>query len=223
VPSGTSSRLALRVGQDAFDRLLHRLGPVAFDELGEAPLGDVQGGDLGLQVAPVLARDAGVGQDQVELLLVRLAAPVQLRRRDDEALLVLVDRGRADAARYEPADVGGVDEREAEAQQPTVSEDRLPHEVVGQVGDEPLRAFRIVRDADVARLVAGDRLDRAVHRCPDADEDPHVVGRHEDLAAATDQIGAEVGGLLHEDRVAGNLDRVPELARDPHEAVLEDL
>jgi hypothetical protein len=97
-----------RLGAHFPDGSGDRLQPVAVDQAGQAPLADMQGGGLGLDVADALVGDAHVRvQDRVDLL-VHVAALEELDGRKPEPLLLDLGGVRGEAARHHAAHIGPV-------------------------------------------------------------------------------------------------------------------
>ena len=116
-------RLAVRQFRQAVPRqalgVVHRgvhqrddvVGAVARHQVGHAARGDLAGGELAADVAQHAARHAHVAVDHAEQRGVRLAALVQLQRRDAQALGVDLGAVRRVGAWHAPADIGVVADR----------------------------------------------------------------------------------------------------------------
>ena len=128
-------------------------------------LGGIERRDARFHVAPVLARNAAVGEEDFQECFVHHTLTEQLARRDADAFLLNLVARRRDAARHFAADVRGVNERPRPAHQPTFVKDRFPEEHVREVGGHAARCFGIVGDEDVAFAeIVADGFDGVVHR-----------------------------------------------------------
>ena len=107
---------------------------------------------LGVQVAGHVVGLADVGEDEPPHVVVALAAPHQLDDRDPEPFLEHVAAAGADAV---AADVGVVDRRAEEGDQPAVAPHRHEHGDVEQLAGG---LVRVVGDQHVAGLERVDRV-----------------------------------------------------------------
>ena len=218
------SRLGLGVIQHLIDRGVDGGEVVLGDQFVDALLGGRQAREASLHVAPVLVGRARVDQDHLAQRLVEFAGGIELLRRNPQALLEDLGRGRRDRSRHPPADVADVDETPGPAQQLAVDEDRLPQIDVRKMRRHAPRGIRIVGDEDVAFLdvIAAGRNGR-LHRHADHHQHAVAARRGKDLAAARDQHGAVVLRLLDEHGMRGARHDLGHLVDDGLEPVEQDL
>ena len=212
----------------AFRALLQRLDggvdrglAVLVEELGQPPLAHGERADLGADVADALLRHADVGEHDLQDVVVELAAPVQLDRRQPQPLLLDLGRLRGEAARHHAAGIGPVAGVGEAGPEPALVEERPHHLDVHQVGAAEVG---VVDQHDVAGLQVVARLDHGLRgRLHDAEEDrqPELALR-DDLAGLgiVDAVGAVVGLRDHR-RERGALVHQVHLARDLLEAALD--
>jgi len=161
----------------ALDHLLHRatgavehflLGAVenvvteALGQFHAAFAGSPAGGDDGVEVRAVPARQAHVVQDDVKHVAVHNALAVQLDRRDADAFLP--DRGSIGRQRagHLAADVGHVAKHGRIVDDAAVLEDRHQHQPIRQVAHRAIAQVGVVGEEDVAFLdLAGIALQEA--------------------------------------------------------------
>ena len=124
----------------------------AVDDLVDLALADVDAGDLGVEVAPVLLGQAHIVGDDAQQVLVEHAVAHQPHRRNAHALLMDLGQRARQRGRHRAADIGVVDVIADEADELAVAEDRLPQMDVGRVGRD-VAGIGIVGDADVAFAV----------------------------------------------------------------------
>ena len=174
---------------------------------------------LGGEVAENRVGRAHVRADHRMQDLARLAAPVELERRNPQALLVHVAGAGADAV---AADIGMVDGRADEGDRLVAVEDRRQH---GDVEEMPGRQPRVVGHQNVARLDAvvepahqmgaGDRQRIDVAGCAG-------IGLRHHAPAPVEQRAGEVAGLAHHRAERDALQRLGPLADDADQVRPED-
>ena len=111
----------------------------AGDDVLDLALADGNGGDLGVEVAPVLLGHAHIGAQDLDDILVQHAAADELARRDADAFLLDLGQRARERSRDGAADVRVVDVAGDEADELAVDEDGLPDVDVGRVGARPIR------------------------------------------------------------------------------------
>ena len=199
------ARPQLRVVEDRVDPLHHRVEPELRHHRLDAAVARVHRRDHRLDVAPVRLGDAAVVPDQVLDVLLEHAGPVELGGPEPEPLLEDLGRPRPHAGRHRPADVGGVDEGVAPADDAPPVEDGAEDVDVGQVRAERPRQVGVVADDDVALVVAVEVGEGLGHVEPEVRRGAQVPGIGHVLPAGGHEPGREVRGLLHEGRVGGAL------------------
>ncbi len=174
-----------------------------------------------MQVAGHVLGLSHVRQDELPHVVVALAASHELADRDPQALLEHVARTRADAV---PADVGVVDRRAEEGNDTARTPRGHEH---GDVEQLPGRLVRVVRDEDVARLDAFERilLEHRTGRDRQRVDVPRGPGdRLRDHApAAVEQGVREVAGLANDRAERRALERPCLLVDRADEALPQDL
>ena len=188
----------------ALQQLVHRrdhgIDAEAVAELVDALLGEPDGGNQRVEVAPVPLRHAALVQDHLEDVFLQHVVLVDLDHRDDDAFLVdLVGIGRQ-APRHLAADVGHVAEHRGVGDEPTVAIDRAQDQPVRRVADGAGAAVGIGGEEDVPLL------DRAVILALEAvDEgaelaDDHLavgVGDHRELVVLLADSRRHGGAVEH--------------------------
>ena len=130
------------------------VGPEALADLDDPLLAGAAAGDDGHEIAVVHLRGAGVVHQDGQRRPVRLAARMDLDRRDADPLAEDRGRGGRHAPRHRPADVHHVAEHGAEADQLPFEEDRDQHHPVVDVADRAAALVGIALQDDVAGLEA---------------------------------------------------------------------
>ena len=185
------SHLLLRAPLELLDAGLNGLPAVAVDERGEAALADGQRGGLRLDVPDALVRDADVGQDDGEDLLVHDAALEELHRREAQPLLLHLGRVGGEPPGHHAAGVRPVAGVGEPREQLPPIEVGLHEAHVHQVGAAEIG---VVDDVEIARReVAGaldHRLGAELHG-PDEDRQTQLALRDQ-LAGGgvVDAVGA---------------------------------
>ena len=195
-------------------------GPaVALDQLEVAPLAGRDRHDLRAQVAERLLGQAHVHGDDVDQLLVDLAAAAVLHDGDLDPLGVDVGRDRAErAAHVEP-----VRHAAGEADQLPLVEDRHGE---GEVVEVAAGRVGVVGDEDVAGVdvLVAVVLDLRAHRLGHAaDEHRQAKPDRERLALLREQADGEVQRLVDDEVVGGPRQVGLHLLGDRDEASADDL
>ena len=200
----------------------HVVGAVLAEQLGEFAEAIAVGVDLRLDVAPGDFRRAGIGANERLHVGIDLAAPQDLERRDQQALLKHVGGVAAVGARNLAAEVRLVGDIADEADDPFAHEHRRDHGHVGRVVLAGL--VGVVDDEGVARL---DRTAEApadlVHlrrQRPDMQRLRDAL-RHHAALAVEDREG-EVLALLDDGRIARAQHVERELAGDLQGGLVDD-
>ena len=163
------AHLLLRAPLELLDARLHGVSTVAIDECGEAALTDVQCGGLGLDVADTLVRDADVGQDDGEDLLVHHPALEELHRGKAQSLLLHLGGVGGESPGHHAAGVRPVAGVGEPREQLAPVEERFDEPDVHQVGAAQVG---VVDDEEVAgREVPGALDHRLGAELHGADED----------------------------------------------------
>ena len=160
------------------------LGAEALADLDDPLLPGPAAGDDGHEIAVVHLRRAGVVHQDGEGGLVRLAARVDLDRRDADPFAEDRGRGGRHAARHRAADVHHVAEHRAEADNFALEEDRDQHHPVVDVADRAAALVGVALQDDIAGLeherLLGQHLGDVGAELPD-DHPPLRVGNHREL------------------------------------------
>lgn len=214
-------RRRLAVGEQPVEVCLQGLGAVGRRQLAQPGLAGGQRGDLGVDVGQQHVGVADVQLQQLPQRLVRLAAVVELERRDAQALLVDLRVVESHAAGHAPADVGVVRFRCGVAEQHAVHEDRLHNVDVVQVR---AAVVRVIDDVDVTRLhLTGEGAEDLPEHRRDGAQGVGLGDRDGDQLALGIAEGAEeVLRVLDELRGAGALEGEGHLVDDGLEVVLDD-
>ena len=198
------------------------LQAVAPDELVDAPLPDVAGGDLGLHVPDGHARHPHVGPEQGEESLIGLSAPVELQPGNPQAVLkdfgVVAGRTAGEAS----PQVEMVSRAHGKGRQAVLPEDGLHDEDVGNV-HAPVEG--VVENEDVARAHALSIL---------PEESLHGVGHRAQVQGGGDPLGdhlalgvAKRGGVVQaiadDGGVGGPVEGQRHLVGGGGQGVLDDL
>ena len=150
-PGGPRRQLGEGGGDDLGAELVNRLGEPAHPE--------IQGVELGVQVAVGMGRYPADAADEVHHVAAQLAAVAQLHRRDEHALLGALGGRRVVVPGNGAPDVGVVPHRGQPAEQPAAAEVGAHQLHVVEVRAAPVG---VIEDPDVAvsRAAAGrSRLD----------------------------------------------------------------
>ena len=178
----------------------HHLGrAVAVEQFEEAPLAGLHRGDLRAQVAHGARRQPHVHADDVEQVLVDLAAVLILQDRDLDAFGIDVGGHAAEHA----ADVEPVRHAAGEAGELALVEDRQRE---GEMVEVAAGDVGIVGDVDVARIdvLDAEMLDLGLHGLRHAaDEHRQADADRDGLALRREQAGGEVQRLVDDHVVGG--------------------
>ena len=214
--------MALGPVEDLAAGLQHGLGVERLHQCGQPPLAELDGADLGGEVALEVAWMAHVRRQHVEQVALRLAAVPEPERRDTQALVEDLRGGGVVGAVGRAADiavVGAVDRPEGE---------RAPHEHGREHGDvrqvAAISQIGVVHQEQVALVdvvaeIVRDRLRRPGHG---ADMDGDVLRLRDKLALPVDHGGGEVAAGIQDLGVGGAQHRFPHLLDDGGQPVLDD-
>ena len=180
--------------------LLHRRRDDVVAEIVEQivqPRGaEVERAELGVEVAVIAPGQPGVGEQDVDDVLVDRAAIGELDRRDTHPFLHDVGRRRVVVPRHVAADIEPMADRGEVAEQIPVAEDRLDQLDVVEMGGADIG---VVEQVDVAVLrpaIGVGALDRGLggvaHRA-DEDRQPLLAHRHGLAVDVIDAVAAVPG------------------------------
>ncbi len=212
---------AFGAGDDLVGEGVDALQPELVHHRQQRAAADVVAGGLGVEVADCLVREADVGADDFQQLVVRLAAGEEFRHGDAQALLEnLVRFAGEDLA----ADVGGVAEVAEVGDDLAVAEDRGEDgEVVELAGGHP----GVVGDEDVAvgqgvwRVGGEEMANAGGHGVDVAGGAGQRLGHH--LAAGVEDAAGQVLRFAHDGAEGGAHQGRLLLVGNGEEAVPEDL
>ena len=210
---------ALGAGDDLVGQGIDALQAELVHHRQQRPPADVVAGGLGVEIADRLVREADVGADDLQQLVVRLAAVEELRHRDAQPLLVdLVRLAREDLT----ADVRRVAEVAEVADDPALAEDRRDHrEVVELAGGHPgVVGDQHVAGAERLRRIGGQQVAHAGRHRVDVPRRAGQRLRHH-LPARVEDAAGEVLRLAHHRAEGGPHQRRLLLVGDGEEPVPE--
>ena len=202
---------------------MDRLGPIAFVDPADPPLGDPACTERGVEVALAFLGDPHVGHEQGHRGAVDLPPLEDLDRRDPHPLLVDVGREARVAPRHHAADVHPVGPNRGEDEDvPVLVEDGVDQGHDVQVGAAPVR---VVQQHDVARVeVVGEVLEHAAHPPRQGEHVPRMVpGLRDHLSARPEERAREVVEFVDHGRERGADDGRPHLAHDRDETLADHL
>ena len=215
-------RPRLARGEEQAERLVERVEAVLGHGLVDAPLGDPDRGELGIDVAHGEPRQADIVEDDADDVVDQ---PVVAGEADaGEAEPLLEDRRgvRRDAAGDRAADIEEMGDRDGIGDQPAVGEDRPDDGEVAGVG---AALEGIVGEEGVAGMhVGAEALDDELHLAREgAGEDGDAVGLGDEVAAPVADAAGEVEHLVDHraHRGAGEHDR--HLVDDGEQLAVDDL
>ncbi|MNV68433.1 hypothetical protein D3C71_1612840 [compost metagenome] len=160
-------RLQLGIFQQVLNALLHLLYAITSDQLLQAELPAVQRSHQRLEIPQVLLRDTAVVEQQAQHLLIQPPGFIQLDRSNPDAFHMNVIGAWRYTAGNLPADIRGMDEAEAEGNNPSFMEIRLNQMDIRQMGNHAASRIRIITDHQVAFLPVLYRLDRGCRWNPE--------------------------------------------------------
>ena len=211
----------LRALDDLVGQVLDVVQAVLTAERQQPLRAHLAGRHLGVEVAGHVVGLAHVGEDELPDVRVALTGDVELADRDPQALLEHVPAARADAV---AADVGVVDGRAEEGDDPPVLEHRHEHRDVEELAG---RLVRVVRDQHVAggqrvgRVLVEDGRGAERERVDVAGRAGHRL-RHHPGPAVEHGVG-EVAGLPDDRAEGGPLERLGLLVHRGDQALPQDL
>jgi hypothetical protein len=191
--------MGLGTVHDLGDRGIDLGPPVAVEQFEVAPLAGLHRGDLGAQIADRARRQPHVDADDVDQVLIHLAAILILDDRDLDAFRENVG---AHAAKH-AADVEPVRHAAGEAGKLALVEDRQGE---GEMVEMAAGDVGIVGDVDVARpdVLVAEVLDLRLHGLRHAaDEHRQADTDRDGLALGREQAGGEVQRLVDDHVVGG--------------------
>ena len=212
---------ALGAGDDLVGQRIDALQPELVHHRQQRPPADVVAGGLGVEIADRLVREADVGADDLQQLVVRLAAVEELRHRDAQPLLVdLVRLAGEDLT----ADVRRVAEVAEVGDDAPLAEDRRQHrEVVELAGGHPgVVGDQHVAGAERLRRIGGEEMAHAGGHRVDVPGGAGQRLRHH-LAAGVEDAAGEILRLAHHRAEGGPHQRRLLLVGDREEPVPEHL
>ena len=212
---------ALGAGDDLVGQRIDTLQAELVHHRQQGSPADVVAGGLRVEIAHRLVRETDVGADDLQQLLVRLAAVEELRHRDAQPLLVdLVRLTREDLT----ADVRRVTEVAEVADDPAFTENRRDHrEVVELAGGHPgVVGDQHVAGAERLRRIGGQQVAHAGGHRVDVARGAGQRLRHH-LTARVEDAAGEVLRLTHHRAERGPHQRRLLLVGDGEEPVPEHL
>ena len=212
----------LAPGHQVAEAFLDRRRPVFPAHLQQPRFGDVDGRDLGVQIAEGHLWQAHVGGDHVEQIIGALARAIDPQAREPQALVEDLGRLGRERAGNRAAEFGPVGHRDGKGGELALDEHRLDDPDVRKVG---AAGEGIVRDVDVARLhgiaeLADYGLDVALEG---AGEHGDAVGLGQELRLGVGQATGEIQDLVNHRAHRGPRQHEPHLIGDGHKLVADDL
>jgi len=199
--------LRLRVIEEVVDTVAKGVDPELLDHLMDAAFTSIYRRELRFQIAPVLLRHADVGEQDIEHILIDLAAPHDLRRWNADAFLMHFGQSARQTGGDSATDIGIMDMPNGEADDLAFVEDRLPDMHVGRMGaDKP--AIGIVGDANITFFVVIDGPDHTAVVHADEPRRAQFRRRREGESLGSGQAGGEILGLLDEGRMRRSVQRI---------------
>ena len=197
--------------------------PYFFHGLGDALLAEIDGADHGPHVAIVLARRAGVGQQQLPHLVHIFSGLFYFYRRHPQTLMEDLGGLAAEGAGHHAADLGHMADADGEAHQLALDEEGLEEGVLGAVQAAPIG---VVVEDDVARLerVKRDLLGAGLYqeRHP-TDHGRAELGAGDHVALGVGQGAGKIEALVEDRRVGRLHEENAHLAADRDHGRIDDV
>ena len=188
----------------------------------DSALANVQGRNLGVQVAAILLGCAHVDHHDLEHRFVDNALANDFQRRKPDPFLLHFRQGSREGGRHRAAHVGVVDMTADEADDFARVKDRLPQHDVGCMG-RAKSAIGVVGHADVAGLVVIDHIDDRSVVDPWVPGCAQRLGRRKGEPSRCHERAGKILGFLDEGRMSRAYQCVCHALRSRDAVVREDL